>query len=92
MSNNSFKFIIVDGLADTYPLYGGVGHIIMHKTSNLYATVTMITYNSDRIARQFTRTRFDGIWGRWVSLPFLDASGKIPLDQLPTSVLPASVE
>lgn len=92
MSNNSFKFIIVDGLAGTDPLYGGAGHIIIYKTDNLYATVTMITYNSDRVARQFTKTRFGGIWGRWVSIPFLDANGKVPLDQLPSGIMSASVE
>lgn len=91
MSDNSVKFIVVGGLgAGNAPLYGGTGHITMHKINNLYATVTMITYNYDRIALCYTRTRYDGIWGRWVTVPYLDSNGKIPTSQLPASVLAAN--
>lgn len=93
MSDNSIKFIMAGGLgAGNAPLYGGTGHITIYKINNLYATVTMITYNYDRIALCYTRTRYDGIWGRWVTTPYLDSNGKIPVSQLPSSVLPASVE
>jgi hypothetical protein len=92
MSPSSVKFLVVRGLGGTEPpLYGGAGHITIHKNDNLYATVTMIMYNHDRIALYYTRTRYDGIWGRWVTLPYLDANGKIPVSQLPSGVLPASV-
>lgn len=86
MSNNSTKFLMVRGLGGTEPpLYGGAAHIIMNKSDNLYATATMILYNHDRIALYYTRTRYDGIWGRWVTLPYLDANGKIPVSQLPVT-------
>lgn len=92
MSDKSVKFMVVDGLNDSAPLWGGTGHIVLYKDTNACATATMITYRSNNTAKQCTKARFDGIWGGWFTLPYLDANGKIPLDQLPSSVLPASIE
>lgn len=92
MSDKSVKFMVVDGLNDSAPLWGGTGHIVLYKDTNACATATMITYRSNNTAKQCTKAKFDGIWGGWVTLPYLDANGKIPLDQLPSSVLPASIE
>lgn len=93
MSDNSVKFAVIKTASGTVPpFYGGTVHMMIHKVNNLYAMITSIIYNSDRVARQFTRVRYDGIWGRWTMLPFLDDNYKIPLDQLPSVVLPASIE
>lgn len=93
MSSNSVKFIVVKTVSGTTPpFYGGTVHMTIHKINNSYATVTSIIYNMDRVARQFTRVMYEGVWGKWTPLPFLDANYKIPLDQLPSSVLPASIE
>lgn len=92
MSDNTIKFTIINGLSGIAPLYGGTGHITIYKTNSSYVTVTMITYNADKITRQYTRTMFGGAWGRWISLPFLGQDGKIPLDQLPSGIMSASVE
>ena len=92
MSNHSMKFFIIRALSVFAPFEGGTIHMTMYKVSNLYASIMCTVYNTDRVARVYTSARYDGIWGRWVMLPFLDANGKIPLDQLPSGVLSASVE
>lgn len=92
MSINSIKFTVIRGIDAFYPLDGGMAHVTLYKSNNLYASVMLFMYNFDRITRVLTRSRYDGIWGRWVSIPFLDHNGKIPMDQLPTGVLPASIE
>lgn len=92
MSNHSMKFFIVRMMTVFAPFEGGTIHMTMYKVSNLYASIMCTVYNADRVARVYTRARYDGIWGRWVMTPFLDVNGKIPVDQLPLSVLPASVE
>lgn len=93
MSPHSIKFFIIRSLTVFAPFEGGTIHMTMYKVSNLYASIMCIVYNTDRVARIYTRTRYDGIWGRWVTTPFLDSNGKIPVDQLPTStVATAKVE
>lgn len=92
MSINSIKFTMIRGIAAFYPLDGGMAHVTVYKSNNLYASVMLFMYNFDRITRVLTRSRYDGIWGRWVSIPFLDDNGKIPLDQLPSGIMSASVE
>lgn len=94
MSPNSIKFLLVKGMTEFNPLYGGTAHVIINKVSNLYASLTLTMYNDNRITKQLTRARYDGIWGRWVTVPFLDANGKIPVDQLPvtSALVEATVE
>lgn len=87
MSPNSIKFAIVKVINETgFPLYGGTGHITIYKPENsLYASVTMIIYNHNWVTLHYTRTRYNGTWGRWVMLPYLDENGKIPVSQLPAT-------
>ena len=93
MSPHSIKFFVIRAMTEFVPFKGGTIHMTMYKVSNLYASISCIVYNADRIAKIYTRARYDGIWGRWVMAPFLDSNGKIPVDQLPTStVATAKVE
>lgn len=92
MADKSVKFMVVNGLNTEAPLWGGTGHIVLYKDSNVCATATLITYRSNNIAKQCTKARFNSVWGSWITLPYLDSNGKIPLDQIPSSVLPASIE
>ena len=94
MTPSSIRFTMIRGLGGTEaPLYGGVGHATIYKSSDgAYATVTMIMYNHDYVALYYTRTRYGNVWGRWVTLPYLDENGKIPFSQLPSGVLNASIE
>ena len=64
----------------------------MYKVNNQYSTLTGIVYNEDGAARVYTRIRYNNIWNRWVVTPFLDHNGKIPLDQLPSGIMSASIE
>lgn len=94
MSDHSMKFFIFRMMTVFPPFEGGTIHMTMYKVSNLYASVICTIYNADRIARVYTRARYDGIWGRWVMLPFLGADGRIPVDQLPvtSALVEATVE
>lgn len=93
MSIDSIKFIAVRVMNGGVPISSNnIGFITIYKSNNSYATVTMVRYDSSRIAAYYTRTIYEGTWGKWVALPYLDEDGKIPLNQLPSTVLPATVE
>lgn len=87
MSDHSMKFFILRMTTAFQPFEGGTIHMTMYKVSNLYASIMCTVYNSDRVARVYTRARYDGIWGGWVMLPFLDVNGKIPVSQLPSTYI-----
>lgn len=96
MMNNSVKYIIMNFSQIISPIGGGIIHMTIYKTNNTYAVVEARTYHTNPdVVFQFTRSRHSGIWGKWCRLPYLDENGRIPLDQLPSSigtVIPASIE
>lgn len=86
MSSNSIKHVIVNCTQPFQPFGGGVIHMTIYKTNNSYAVIESRVYYSDpNIALQFTRSRYNGVWGQWYKLPYLDANGKIPVSQLPAT-------
>lgn len=91
MSIDSIKFIAVRVINGGVPISSNnIGFITIYKSNNSYATVTMTRYDSSRIAAHYTRTIYEGTWGKWVALPYLDENGKIPLSLLPESILAAN--
>lgn len=93
MAGNSIKYTIINCVLPFAPFGGGIIHMTVYKTNNNFAVIEARVYNSNpNIAWQFTRSRYGGTWGEWVKLPHLDSNGKIPLDQLPTNIMTASVE
>ena len=90
MSNNSVRYAVINCSTPFEPFGGGNVHLVIYKTSNGYATVDANRYDGNII--KCTRSRYKDVWMRWIKLPYLDENGKIPLDQLPASVLPASIE
>lgn len=93
MSSNTIKHTIVNCIQPFAPFGGGIIHMTIYKTNNAYAVIeARAYYSTPNVALQFTRSRYSNTWGEWTKLPYLDSNGKIPLEQLPSSVLPASIE
>lgn len=93
MAGNSIKYTIINCVLPFAPFGGGIIHMTVYKTNNNFAVIEARVYYSDpNIAVQFTRSRYNGTWGEWTRLPYLDSNGKIPLSQLPSNFMPASVE
>ncbi len=93
MSNNTIKHAVVNCVQPFAPFGGGIIHMTIYKTNNAYAVIeARAYYSTPNVALQYTRSRYSNTWGEWTKLPYLDSNGKIPLDQLPSSVLPASIE
>ena len=86
MSSNSVKHAIVNCVQPFQPFGGGIIHMTIYKTNNSFAVIESRVYYSDpNIALQFTRSRYNGIWGQWCRLPYLDTNGKIPVSMLPAT-------
>lgn len=91
MSNNTIKYIIMNCTQPFAPFGGGIINMTIYKTNDRYAVIEARAYYTDAVM-QFTRSRYNDVWMGWHKLPYLDANNKIPLDQIPSGVLPASVE
>ena len=93
MSGNTIKHTVFNCTQPFAPFGGGIIHMTIYKTNNAYAVIeARAYYSTPNVALQYTRSRYSNTWGEWTRLPYLDANGKIPIDQLPSSVMRASVE
>lgn len=93
MSGNTIKHTVFNCIQPFAPFGGGIIHMTIYKTNNAYAVIeARAYYSTPNVALQYTRSRYSNTWGEWTRLPYLDSNGKIPIDQLPSSVMRASVE
>lgn len=93
MTNNSIKHTVINCVQPFQPFGGGIIHMTVYKTNSAYAVIeARVYYSTPNIALQFTRSRYSNTWGQWHRLPYLDENGKIPLDQLPSTIMSASIE
>ena len=93
MSSNTVKHAIVNCIQPFAPFGGGIIHMTIYKTNNAYAVIeARAYYSTPNVALQWTRSRYNSVWGEWTRIPYLGSDGKIPNDFLPTNVMPASVE
>lgn len=86
MASNSIKHIVMNCVQPFPPFGGGIINMTIYKTNNAYAVVEARVYNSSpNVTWQFTRSRYTSIWGPWHRLPYLDETGKIPVEFLPAT-------
>lgn len=93
MTSNTIKYTILNCVQPFAPFGGGIIHMTVYKTNINFAVIeARVYYSEPNIALQYTRSRYNGTWGEWTKLPYLDSNGKIPISQLPSNVMQASVE